>query len=72
MIQLTLDKALKARQWTRYKLAKSTGIQYHIIDKYYKNTVTRYDSYVLDRICEVLECDITDIVEYRNNNTPSN
>ena len=67
MIRLTLDQALRDRQFTRYKLAKSTGIQYHIIDKYYKNTVTRYDSYVLDRICDVLQCDIADIIQYTQN-----
>ncbi len=67
MIRLTLDKALEEKGFTRYKLAKCTGIQYHIIDKYYKNTVMRYDSYVLDRICEVLECRIEDIIEYSQN-----
>ncbi len=64
MIRLTLDKALQSKNITRYKLAKLSGIQYHIIDKYYKNTVTRYDSYVLDRICDVLSCDIADVIEH--------
>jgi len=39
-------------------------MQYQIIDNYYKNKVKRYDSYVLDRICEALGCDISDIIEY--------
>ncbi len=65
MIKLTIDKALKIANITRYELAKRTGIQYQVIDKYYKNTVKRYDSYVLERICNALNCDITDIVEYR-------
>lgn len=29
-----------------------TGIRFLIIDKYYKNKVARYDSYVLKRMCE--------------------
>ena len=65
MIQLTLDKALEKHGITRYELAKRTGIQYQIIDNYYKNKVKRYDSYVLDRICEALGCQITDIIEYK-------
>ncbi len=65
MIFLTLDKALEKHQITRYELAKRTGIQYQIIDKYYKNKVKRYDSFVLDRICDALECDIQDILCYQ-------
>ena len=46
-------------------MAKRTGIQYQIIDNYYKNKVKRYDSFVLERICDALNCDIRDILEYR-------
>ena len=64
MIRLTLDKTLNRMNVTRYELSKRTGIQYQIIDNYYKNKVKRYDSYVLDRICETLDCKIEDIIEY--------
>ena len=65
MIKLTLDKLLQKLQISRYELAKRTGIQYQIIDNYYKNKVKRYDSYVLERICEALDCKIEDILEYK-------
>ena len=65
MIQLTLAKALENAKITRYELAKRTGIQYQVIDNYYKNHVKRYDSYILDRICTALDCDISDIIEYQ-------
>lgn len=65
MIRLTIDKFLDSRGITRYELAKRTGIRFQIIDNYYKNKVVRYDSYVLDRICEALKCDISDILEYQ-------
>ncbi|MBR4072523.1 MAG: helix-turn-helix transcriptional regulator [Clostridia bacterium] len=64
MIRLTLDSALEQRNVSRYELAKRTGIQYQIIDKYYKNKVIRYDSYILDKICTALKCDLTEIIEY--------
>ena len=63
MIRICLDKALAERNMSRYELAKRTGIQYQVIDHYYKNTVKRYDGYVLERICTALECDIRDILE---------
>lgn len=64
MIRLTLDKYLDLHKITRYDLSKRTGVEYQIIDKYYKNKVVRYDSYVLDKICTALECDISDLIEY--------
>lgn len=66
MIKIILDIALKNKGITRYELAKQTGIQYQIIDKYYKNKVVRYDSFVLDRICTALECSIEDIIKFEN------
>lgn len=64
MVRLTIDKMLEKRGMTRYELAKRTEIKFQTIDRYYKNHVIRYDSYILDRICTALECDISDILEY--------
>lgn len=67
MIRICLDKTLKSLDISRYELAKRTGIQYQIIDNYYKNKVKRYDSLVLDRICTALDCKISDVIEFTNN-----
>lgn len=64
MVKLTLDEKLSREGISRYQLAKDTGIQYQIIDKYFKNKVTRYDSYVLDKICTALNCDISEIITF--------
>ncbi len=65
MVKLTLDSALKNFNISRYELSKRTGIQYQIIDNYYKNKVVRYDSFVLDRICQAIGCNISDLIEYK-------
>lgn len=64
MVKLTLDKQLEKCGITRYELSKRTGIVYHTIDSYYKNQVVRYDSYILNKFCEALDCEIFDIIEY--------
>ncbi len=64
MIKLTVDRIIDEKKITRYELSKRTGVAFPIIDKYYKNKVVRYDSYILDKICEALDCDISDIIEY--------
>ena len=65
MIKLKLDKFIDARGITRYELAKMTGIRFHILDNYYKNKVVRYDSFVLDRICAALDCELFDLIEHK-------
>ena len=66
MLRICLDKALVKYGISRYELSKRTGIQYQIIDNYYKNKVKRYDSLVLERICDALSCDINEVIELVN------
>lgn len=67
MVKLTLDKLLESKGITRYQLSKMTEIKYQTIDNYYKNKVVRYDSYILSKICEALDCSISDILIYTHN-----
>ena len=69
MVRLTIDSYLEKRGITRYELAKRTDIKFQTIDRYYKNRVVRYDSYILDRICTALECSLCDIIEYVKDDT---
>ncbi len=65
MIRLTLDTYLDSHSITRYELAKRTGIRFQIVDNYYKNKVVRYDSDILNRMCAALDCDISDLIQYK-------
>ena len=64
MVRLILDKYISERGITRYELAKRVDVKFQTIDRYYKNRVLRYDSYILDRICAALDCELCDIIEY--------
>ena len=61
-IRLTLKEKLEESGITRYQLSKMTEIQYQTIDKYYKNKVVKYDSYVLERLCRALKCPVSDLI----------
>lgn len=69
MIRLKIDRYLSDHGITRYELAKRTEIKFQTIDRYYKNRVVRYDSYILDRICSALDCSVCDILEYVDDKT---
>lgn len=62
-IRIRLDQYLQEHSITRYELSKRTGIQYPIVDNYYKNRVQRYDRYILAKFCTALSCKIEDILE---------
>lgn len=63
-IKITLDNKLSELKISRYELSKRTDIKYQVIDNYYKNKVVRYDSYILNKICNCLDCDISDIISF--------
>ncbi len=71
MVRLTTDEYLDKRGITRYELAKKTEVKSQTIDRYYKNRVVRYDSYISDRICAALECNLCDIIAYVKDDDPS-
>ena len=62
VVRYNLAHYLDTHGITRYQLARQTGIQYHIIDDYYKNRVTRLDTGNLGRILDVLDCRLEDIL----------
>ncbi len=64
MIILTLKEMLDKKGITRYRLSQLTEIKFQTLDHYYKNTVTRYDGYILSKICEALDCQVEDILKY--------
>lgn len=65
-VEITLKEVLDKNQITRNALAEATNIRYGIIDNYYKNKVSRIDLYTISKICYVLECEVEDILKYRN------
>ena len=67
MIKIHLSKILGEKRWTQAKLARLTGIRPATINEIYNELAERINLEHLDRICEVLECDISDLVEYRPN-----
>lgn len=65
-VEITLKEVLDKNNITRNALAEMTGIRYSIIDSYYKNKISRLDLYTIAKICYVLECEVSDILKYRN------
>ena len=64
MIICTLKAVLDRKGWSRYKLAKKSGISYPSIHALYHNRTWSYDRSVLDQLCVTLRCRPKDLLRF--------
>lgn len=64
MIRIKLGELLGKHKMTRKCLAEMTGIRPNTIGDLYREDVKRIDLSALDKICEALNCEVSDILEY--------
>ena len=63
-IRIKLDALIKESGISKNKLSHRAEMQRTQINHYCNNTITRLDIDVLARICAVLDCKISDLLEY--------
>jgi len=63
-IRIKLKDMMDERNITRNSLARAANTRFEVIDKWYRNQVEKIDADVLARICYVLKCEVSDIIEY--------
>lgn len=67
MIKITLSRNLGELRVTQSELAKATGIRANTINDLYHDVAERVSLEHLDKICEALECSLSEIVEFTPN-----
>lgn len=67
-IEFNIKDIMEQKNITRNKLSVLTGATYNVINRYYRNEITRLDLDVLARICFALDCKVEDIIKYNKNN----
>lgn len=60
---IKLDRLLTEKNMTQRELARLTGIRVPSINEMYHNQTVRLPLDNLAKICEVLDCKITDVIE---------
>ena len=63
-VKINLDKIIKEKNIRKNKLTQRTEMQRTQLNNYCKQNIQRIDLSILARLCYVLECDISDIIEY--------
>ncbi len=64
-IKIKLSAIMDEKGVTRNKMRTLTGVKYDVVDRYYKgNEIERVDLDFLAKACYVLNCDVSDLLEY--------
>lgn len=70
MIRIYLSKLLGERRMTQKQLSELTGIRRNAINEWYHEITVSLKLEHIDRICEVLDCSIDELIEYIPNKIP--
>ena len=64
-IEIKLASIMDRNKITVYQMSKLTGLKYTTIKSYYTNApITRVDLDVVAKLCFVLNCKVSDVLEY--------
>ena len=64
MIKIHLSKILGEKRWTQADLSRKTGIRPNTISEIYHELIERVNLEHIDKICDALECDISELLEH--------
>lgn len=69
-IEIKLGKVLQDKGISKNKVCKHCDMQRTQLNRYVNNEMDRVDLAVLARLCEYLECGISDLLEYKEHVEP--
>ena len=69
-IRILLSRKLGELRWTQADLSRKTGIRPNTINDYYNELSDRINLEHFDRICEALDCDLSEILVREPNPIP--
>ncbi len=65
MIRINLSRLLGERRMTQSDLVQKTGIRAATINELYHDIAERVSLEQLDKICEALNCELSELIERR-------
>jgi putative transcriptional regulator len=65
MVTFKLKELLIKNNMSRYKLRQYTGLTYERVNQFYFGTAKALKIEEIEILCKTLNCNITDIIEYK-------
>ena len=66
MVKFKIKELLKRNKITRYKLRQYTNFTYERINQLYFGTAKTLKIEEIETLCELLKCNVQDLIEYKN------
>lgn len=64
-LHMRLPEILEEKGISRARLCKDLDLQRTNLNRYYRDNFQRIDSNLIVRLCEYLDCDVSDLLELR-------
>lgn len=62
---IKIGKVLKEKNISKNQLSRDTQTKFDVITHYMNDDIERLNIDLFDRFCDYLDCDFTDLVEYK-------
>lgn len=63
-LEIRLAELMEEKGLNRYKLSLKAAMNWNQVNNYCTNNISRLDTFVLCKLCTVLECDIHDLLVF--------
>lgn len=63
-LEIRLKELLEEKGLNRYQLSLKAAMNWKQVERYCNNDITRLDTFVLCKLCTVLECSIQDLIVF--------
>lgn len=63
-IQFKLQSLLESKQMSKNRLSVLSGVRFDTIHRFCKGDLSRIDLEILCKLCNTLDCNVEDIIEY--------
>lgn len=63
-LEIRLDELLKEKGLNRYRLSLKAAMNWAQVNNYCTNNISRLDTFVLCKLCTVLQCEIQDLLVF--------
>lgn len=64
MIKFKIHVKMAEKRLSQKTVSEYIGVTPSVMGKYYHGTITRINPVHLDKLCELLECNTQDLIEY--------
>ncbi len=63
-LEIRLAELIEVKGLNRNKVSLKAAMNWRQVDRYCENDITRLDTFVLCKLCTVLECEIQDLLVF--------